>query len=430
MVDNEATFPLSRSLRREKLHEIEQQKPEGSVRIPGKGKRNTYKIPLEFLSYNPHNTRFLTQAKTLEKRLGRPLSDENASDVTEIERFIYDEKKDKNESTIQSLINDGQLQAGVVTNDGIILSGNRRFRLLNEIVRNPDKYKKGKDSARYFEAAIIDEPLNKKDILRYESFYQYGTDDKVDYDPIQKYIGAYEQQQEGFTEQQIADNFLSLTGGKVNEVKKWLSVYKLMLEYLTYIDEEDVYTALESQEEAFLRLELDLKSLRGSAQKKGWNYNDLDIDDYKSVVFNYIRLKEATHNTRLFRDIFLDHSEWVVFRDSVLKAEEDADIASFDTYRSEAPENEREEQISQRRTHDFEDRVEDKLTNAFRHAQAHMNDKKDAETPSHIIDQILTKLNKLQSILQVSPEYFELDDTREGISKIAKLSGRLKQDVD
>jgi hypothetical protein len=429
MGDNDATFPLSRALRREKLREIRQQTPAGSVKIPGKGRLDTYKIPLEFLSYNPNNTRFLTQAKTLEARRGRPLSDENAEDVAEIERFIFNEKKDKNDSTIISLINDGQLQPGVVTNEGIILSGNRRFRLLNEIVRNP-KYERGRDSARYFEAAIIDESLTKKAILRYESFYQYGTDDKVDYDPIQKYIGAKEQLDEGFQKIEIAHNFQSLTDGSVAVVDKWLSIYDLMIEYLKYIDEENVYTALETQEDAFITLDADLKSLRKGSLKAGWDYNKYDIDDYKSVVFNYIRLKQETKKTRLFKKIFLDRSEWETFSEKVLQIGEKANIADFETYRTDAADNEDEEQISKRRTHDFNAVIGDSFTQLLRNTQAHIEDKDIKEKPEKITGQIIAKLDKLQQLFEESPELFDNEDIRSEISKIAKLSGRLKQDVD
>jgi len=162
-----------------------------------------YRIPLQYLSYNPYNTRFLAQAKTLERRFGCKLSDENPAHLKEIEKFIWNEKKVQNESTINSLIKYGQLHPGVVTSDGIILAGNRRFRLLNEISRNPDKYENSKISLAgldFFEAVILDkEQLGEKEIIDYESFYQFEVEDKVEYNPIQKYIAEYTQKQMGFT---------------------------------------------------------------------------------------------------------------------------------------------------------------------------------------------------------------------------------------
>ena len=186
-------FPLSAAARKEHLNEIKNGTPISTVKVPGHGSLPVYKIPLQYLSYNPYNTRFLSQAKTWQKRLGRRLSNEQPEDVRKIEEFLWSYKKEKNESTINSLIREGQLQPGVVTVDGLILAGNRRFRLLNEIDRNPEKYHKNNantDGLKFFEAAILDTVLSEKEIVRYESFYQYGAEDKVDYDPIQKYIAA------------------------------------------------------------------------------------------------------------------------------------------------------------------------------------------------------------------------------------------------
>ena len=133
-------FPLSAAARAEHLKEIRSGVSISTVKVPGHGSLPVYKIPLQYLSYNPYNTRFLSQSKTWQKRLGRRLSNEKPEDVEKIEEFLWLYKKDKNESTIDSLIREGQLQPGVVTVDGLILAGNRRFRLLNEIDRNPRKY--------------------------------------------------------------------------------------------------------------------------------------------------------------------------------------------------------------------------------------------------------------------------------------------------
>lgn len=242
-------FPKTRDARRAKLAEIKavEDAAISTMKVPGHGTQKVYRIPLEFLSYNPYNTRFLAQAKTLETRIGRELSDERVDDVKEIEQFIWVLKQEKNDNTITSLIKEGQLQPGVVTPSGVILSGNRRFRLLNEIQRNYKKYAKpgvNLDGLQYFEAAILDTELTDKEIRKYESFYQYGNEDKVEYDPIQKYLAASEHMKLGYDEKEIADNFLTLTNGSEKKVKEWLSEFELMEEYLDYIGETGIYTAL------------------------------------------------------------------------------------------------------------------------------------------------------------------------------------------
>lgn len=249
-------FPITRAARKNYLDDIKKGNSISSTKVPGKGMMPVFRIPLKYLSYNPYNTRFLAQSKTLERRFGCKLSDENPEHIKAIEKFIWNEKKSQNISTINSLIKHGQIQPGVVTTDGIILAGNRRFRLLNEIIRNPDKYespKNGIDGLCYFEAVILDnEQLDEKEIIYYESFYQFEIEDKVEYNPIQKYIAAHVQREMGFTTLQIAKHFMTITEGKESKVKDWLDIYNYMDEYLTYIEEEGIYTALDGEKRHLL----------------------------------------------------------------------------------------------------------------------------------------------------------------------------------
>lgn len=417
-------FPLTREARKAQLKTIvEENNSVGTVKVPGHGRVNVYRIPLEYLSYNPYNTRFLAQAKTLEKRLGRPLSDERSDDIKEIESFLWKLKEDKNENTIDSLIKEGQLQPGVVTNDGIVLSGNRRFRLLNEISRNHSKYRgHSLEGLQYFEAAILTEKLTDKQIRAYESFYQYGNEDKVEYDPIQKYIAAKEQQELGFELQDIANNFLSITDGKVNIIKKWLSVYDLMTEYLEYIGEEGIYTALTNREEAFLNLYDTLKSLiKGKKGKEIWAFDELDLVDLKQRYFDYIRLGKSTHDFRYLIKVFSDKNRWETFNGKVTEAVMDSEIKSLDDYRQEHAEL-TESQISEIRQNDYAAVVGKQLDGLFGSEKAFFVSKEAEETPIKTIDAVLAKLSNLHTQLDANSnlDTFTSDDFNNRYSDLSK----------
>lgn len=428
-------FPQSRVARKEKLIEILKNSPIGSIKIPGKGRKSVYRIPLNYLSYNPHNTRFLAQAKTLEKRLGKKLSDEIPADIEKIEEYLWNQKINENEYTINSLIEDGQLQPGVVTLDGIILSGNRRFRLLNEISRNNDKYNKpgvSLEGLDYFEAAILENELNEKEIVKFESFYQYGTEDKVEYDPIQKYIAAADQRNLGYTEQQIADHFMSITRGKAKEVKLWLEVFDLMEEYLDYIGEEGIYTALESSEEAFLRLRSDLRSFTsGRAGGKIWPYNDFDLQNLKFRYFDYIRINVPTHDVRIFKKIFLDEQRWKKFNGEVNEVVEKNDVDTFENYRKNY-ENEQEDEVSKIRNHDFKDKAEKALKQIYGSEHQRIIAEETHETPIRIIEQIQQKLEKIESAISgnQNEDGFKTGEFLNAVIDIQKRIGRIKQDID
>lgn len=431
-------FPMTREARKQRLSEIKQGTYISTSKVPGKGPQPVYRIPLEFLSYNPYNTRFLAQAKTLERRFGQELSDENPEHIFEIERFIWEEKKDRNLGTINSLIKDGQLQAGVVTADGVVLAGNRRFRLLNEIVRNHDKYVNPRtriDGLEYFEAVILDEEnLGKKEIVKYESFYQFGIEEKVEYNPIQKYIAAEDQKATGFTEQEIANNFITLTEGKKKVVEKWLAVFEIMNEYLEYVEEPGILTALEGREEAFLQLHTLLKSYRGN--KSGsipWAFDDNDLSALKLVFFDYIRLNIPTHDFRIFKDIFFDEKQWRNFETSVgeITGDENNRLRSFDEYREDNPDV-NESTISKIRQNDYKAKVEKGLNRLYGVENARIKNREAQEKPIEILNSIKQKLSKLEEDMGTNPEKdtFETDEFIDAVREIQKRIGRIKQQVD
>lgn len=429
-------FPQSRDARKAELKRIlAEEKPISSVKIPGRGIKSVYKIPLTFLSYNPHNTRFLAEAKTIERRLGSELSDENYEHVEEIEKFIWNSKRDKNESTIDSLIKDGQLQPGVVTIDGIILSGNRRFRLLNEISRNKSRYSRpgiNLDGLEYFEAAIIEQQLSKKDIVKYESYYQYGTDDKVDYDPIQKYIAAHDQREMGFSIKEVADNFATMTEGKERKVKEWLEVYDLMDEYLQYIGENGIFTALESQEESFLQLRSTLKSFNsGRSGNSIWAYDEFDLINFKQIYFDYIRIGKSTHEFRNFKKIFEDESRWKNFSQKVQDIVTEGGVSSFENYRDQHCDLD-ESSISRQRNRDYKEKVEDSLNKAFGAEYAKIINEQQQELPIDILQTIQSKIEFLEIYMEMhkNTDSYVNEAFLVAVRDIQSRIGKIKQRVD
>ena len=431
-------FPMTRIARKESLMKIKQGESVGTIKVPGKGPQPVYKIPLRFLSYNPHNTRFLAQSKTLERRFAQELSDENPAHVLEIEKIIWNEKLDRNKNTIDSLIKMGQLQPGVVTADGVILAGNRRYRLLSEIVRDPDKYGGSRTDLSgldHFEAVILEESeLEKKEIVRYESYYQFGVEEKVEYDPIQKYIAAKEQKDLGFTYQEIADNFITITKGKKKEVEKWLSVLEIMNEYLEYIGEEGIYTALKGSEEAFLNLHGELKRFRGrKAASVSWAFEDKDLESLKMVYFDYIRLGFKTHEFRHFSQIFSDGDLWKGFEknvDSIVSSTNER-IESFEEYRIKNP-DEDEITISKKRNNDYKADAEKALNKIFGNEKAKISIKKLDEKPLESLKRIKKDLTKLEEDILKNPnnETFETEEFVDAIKELRKIIGRIKQRVD
>lgn len=437
MLDNYIYKPLEVDVREKKLREfLKNGESFGNIKIPrisgiDKNSLKIYRIPLEYLVYNPHNKRFATRAKTLEKRFGE-LNSDNPEHIKSIEKFLWDYKKEKNDSTISSLIDNGQLEAGVVTVDGVILAGNRRFRLLNEIRRNPDKYHAPVDRVGYFEAAIIDKKLDKKQILKFESFFQYGQDEKVDYGPIEKYLAVNEQKEEGFSVDEIYKNFQAIADKK-KKVEEWLEAYVLMNKYLDHIQEPGIYTALEKREEHFLSLNGQLKQLRRgtSATVRGiWAYDESDIAEFEIVAFDYIHRYVPVETFRRLFKIFQNENNWKTFYKRHKELMSEIKIESLDDYRSKSSAQE-EEELSATRQNDFVEAAKQVDFDRELKVQINILDEVELESkPIDILKKIASQIDKFKDSLIKSRSSHENEEVVELLNVIQKEIGHLKQDLD
>ena len=167
---------------------------------------NVYRIPLDYLIYNKYNGRIGSDVLSYEKQNG-VLNAELDGDKAIIEKFLYDSKVDRNKTTMESLLKNGQQRYGIVTSDGTIVDGNRRAMLLNRLFYKREElgysYEEV-EKCKYFLAIILPDDAEEKDIQQLETIYQMGEDDKLDYNPIEKYLKCKELKRLGFSEEDIA----------------------------------------------------------------------------------------------------------------------------------------------------------------------------------------------------------------------------------
>lgn len=88
-----------------------------------------WEIPMEALIYNQYNGRIGSVVKSYEKQ-SHTLNPELDSDITLIETFLWESKKEANKNTLDSLRKTGQIKFGIVSSDGVIIDGNRRASLM------------------------------------------------------------------------------------------------------------------------------------------------------------------------------------------------------------------------------------------------------------------------------------------------------------
>ena len=391
-----------------------------------------YRIPLDYLIYNKYNGRIGSDVLSYEKQNGI-LNPELDQDREIIEHFLYESKEDRNKITMTSLLKNGLQRYGIVTSDGKIVDGNRRAMLLNRLFHKREElgYSYGEvEKCKYFLAIILPDDAEERDIQKLETIYQMGEDDKLDYNPIEKYLKCKRLKQLDFSEEDIAE----FMNQKPAQIKRWLSSLKLMEEYLENYGYDGIYTRLEKTEGPFVNLEDYLDSY----QKKGanirnvdWNYEDSDISDLKLVCFDYIR---ARYEGKEFRDIAKTGKEGSIFFykdlwNDFFQAHMEKIPTDEETVQ-EMREKHPEEDLSmllKNRDNEWLQSAKGVLKGNLNRYSRKLEDKRAANKPAELIERALSAL---QSVNQEQESFLEDPHILEMVKEISRITWNMKKQLE
>lgn len=421
--------------RKIKLQELQQnQLNQKMTGIPLRYKGETrdtivWKIPLAYLIYNKYNGRIGSDVLSYEKQNGE-LNAEEDSDRKIIEKFLYESKVDRNKITMDSLLENGQQRYGIVTSDGIIIDGNRRAMLLNRLFHEREHlgYSYNQvEQCQYFLAIILPDDAEERDIQQLETIYQMGEDDKLDYNPIEKYLKCKELKRLGFSEEDIA-GFMS---EKPSQIKDWLHILALMEDYLQEYEYDGIYTRLEKTEGPFVDLAgyLDSYTRRGAnVRNADWTYTDLDISALKLVCFDYIR---ARYEGKEFRDIaktgkdgsiFFYKDLWEDFLEQH-KKNTPTDEETVQELRERCP-GEDLSLLLKQRDNTWIEQAKGQLKGNLNRFSRKLEDKRDATKPAALIERALSALRSVdceQSSFTEDPRIEEM------IKEIGRITWEMKK---
>jgi hypothetical protein len=376
-------------------HIIETSKPYGRQDILWHGKllpMDVYEIPLECLIYNKYNGRILSRTKTLEKQ-GRITDPETEEGKKILEDLLWDSKEARNEITKRDIEEKGQLKVGIVTRDGIVIDGNRRVMLLNRI-------KKSHFNAIVLPVALEDDPI---EVEKLETTYQMGEDEKLGYNPIEKYLKAkqiYKKLREQFSHEKSIEQIADWMGEEATVIEEWLDVVNVIDEYLEYLKYDGIYamadTPNDGKEDLFLFLKKWLKTFYNKESSKAFdNYTPSDVDDLKIICFDYIRAKIGeSYDGKQFRIIadgqkdkhfFGSKAIWNNFRDEHFKAA----VPALEKIDSNYPINIASENIEaslSNRDSKFRDEVLDALIGNLRKHTTDIRYAQAANRPSELVE--------------------------------------------
>lgn len=250
-----------------------------------------YRIAIEELYYNNQNDRIASQISEYMENNELEKFEVDYSNLEKYNDIVGEFIKASNMPAFMKTKNNierfSQLEAGVVTTDGRIIDGNRRFTCLRELAKEDSQF-------AYFNAVILDEEkITPKEIKTLELEIQHGQEEKVGYDIIDRCAGIYKDLiKEGhmFTREEYARS----TDEKVSDIDKLIEKTNLIIEFLEYMNAPEKFHVARN-------LEIDgpiseLIPLKKNSSEEEWN-------KVKIIAFDNIITKTDKDITRYIRDI-------------------------------------------------------------------------------------------------------------------------------
>lgn len=198
---------------------------------------DVHRIPLKYLYYNDENGRISTQIKRSYGSL-TPHSDEVDSEYNDkIASFIEEDNATALKKTKKSIKEKGQQVYGYVLQDGRIIDGNRRFTALRQLQADLG-------TTQYFEAVILpftyDAKADRAQIKRLELAIQMGTEEKLQYDPVDLSVDIY---QTIIRDELMSSKDYSIEANmSEKDIENRIKTVELMHDFLSFINSsQDAY---------------------------------------------------------------------------------------------------------------------------------------------------------------------------------------------
>ena len=387
-----------------------------------------YEIPIELLVYNVENGRIASLVKSFEKEHSS-LDPERKEDALQIARFLYDSNDVANKKTQKNIAENGQLETGIITSDGVIVDGNRRASLMLAILNDKEKYTPDERArCMKFRAVVLPEDADEKEILRLETTFQMGTDEKVGYNAIEKYLHARDMYNKGFA---IADieEYMGLDNPR--EVQELLDVMTLIDDYLDYYEYTGIYTRLpRGFEDDMLKLNQAIKKIRSG--RISWIPTDrlAEVEnDLKCICFDFIRLNAKSQDGFEYRAIastannnFLINEEvWNRFVQSWQQATKDIEEESIDDVIATSKGSGDTDRLLENRDIKWRKAVRDGLMEGFTEAKNTIENQKEKSRPSVLLRKAINALREIdRTILQKCEEKAIIEKQIEEITEICE----------
>lgn len=207
-------------------HEKSCSKGKQKVEIKGKIEFiESYMLPLNYLQYNHENRRFNLEIHEYETQIGRKLDPTDKEDVKKIKELLLQDKieADKLYNDLKQL--GEQREVAAITHDGIVVNGNRRMAIIEELhIENPKKWDE-------LWVVRLPEDISEKDLWKIEAGLQLSKEKVADYGPVNNLLMIKEGKKAGLSYSEIASSMYGWTEKQVTADIERLDLIDIFLQF-------------------------------------------------------------------------------------------------------------------------------------------------------------------------------------------------------
>jgi hypothetical protein len=237
-----------------------------------------YRVPIKYLVFNVDNGRLAMEVREWQKNNNRALDANQPEDAKVICELLLNLDKTQTDLLLDDLESKGQMEPGVITNDGIVINGNRRMALLEQLQK---KTPTGKWD--YLEAVRLEPNVSQQDLWKIEAGLQLSKDKKAEYHPVNELLKIKQGIQAGLNSKQIAAAMYGKTEIEINEDIERL---ELIEDFLSFMKQEMNYGLIKKfgYHEYFIDIQ---KNLLNAWKRKGVRSQDRQ----KKLLFVFALLR-------------------------------------------------------------------------------------------------------------------------------------------
>lgn len=368
-----------------------------------------YRVRLDDLYFNDQNDRIATWISQYKSEHGEDsLTREDTNHYNDvIHSFIEKSNPDRIKQTQENIKLLNQQKYGVVLNDGRIIDGNRRYTCLRNLSKESDNF-------NYFETVILEKDFehSAKQIKMLELQIQIGSEERVDYDPIDRLVGIYRDIDEyGLLS---VEEYARSTNQKNAAVRKELDIARLLVEFLE---------AIKAPKQYYLARELQLD---GPIRELYTALNNIADEDkkqeFKYIAFVNLLMKPDDDMTRYIRN--LKGISKSVYLDEFIDKEEDIAETLIDSLPEGGKVN--SDVISKLRT---DEGAKETLNRTMSVVGNKVKVKETRDKPNQMVKNAIDSLESIdiEIIRRLTDE--QIDDMKANLEKLLELYKKINEAV-